>query len=263
LLASPKCTRVKYSITILLLLYIATLFCTGTSVNLTIVRCTKDLAMPITQEENDANRMTSLSKELLAAVYCDNLQGNPSTVRSISEKVRTSKDFLIGECKNLAKNGLLKSKSKGYHLTNKGRKKITVVFAGGVFDIIHPGHVHTLSESKKLGDVLVVSVARNSTVIKNKGHEPVNDEELRRELVQALKCVDLAILGSETNIFETVEKVKPNVIALGYDQKHNEKVLVEESAKRGINVKVVRLSSPIPSVKSSNIIKEQSIMKDF
>jgi cytidyltransferase-like protein len=205
----------------------------------------------------------SLSKELLVAIYCDNLQNRPSTFKSILGRIHVTRNFLMAECKSLAKQGHLTSTPKGYYITDLGRKRIKVVFAGGAFDIIHPGHVHTLSESKKLGDALIVSVARNSTVIKNKGREPVNDEKLRRELVQALRCVDLAILGSETNIFETVMKVRPNIIALGYDQKHNEKLLVEESAKRGITVKVVRLSSPIPSVKSSKIIKEQSIMKDF
>ncbi|MBM3898014.1 MAG: FAD synthase [Thaumarchaeota archaeon] len=205
----------------------------------------------------------SLSKNLLVAVYCDNLQNRPSALKSILERTHATKDLLIAECKNLAKQGHLKSTPKGYYITGKGRKKIKIVFAGGAFDIIHPGHVHTLSESKKLGDALIVSVARNSTVIKNKGRKPVNDEKLRKELVQALRCVDLAILGSETNIFETVMKVKPNIIALGYDQMHDEKLLVDESAKRGIKVKVVRLSSPIPNVKSSKIIKEQSVMKDF
>jgi len=205
----------------------------------------------------------SFSKKLLAAVCCDNLLDNPSSISSISERVPANRIFLITECRALAKQGFLEGASKGYYITDKGRKKIKVVFAGGVFDIIHPGHVHTLTESKKLGDVLVVSVARDNTVIKNKGREPVNDERLRRELVQALKCVDLAILGSRTNIFETVIMVKPNIIALGYDQKHSEKFLVEESAKRGMSVEVVRLSSPIPMVKSSNIIKEPNIMQDF
>ena len=205
----------------------------------------------------------SFSKKLITAVYCDNLVDDPSTISVISGRVPVTKNFLTRECRTLVKQGLLESTLRGYYITDKGRKKITVVFAGGVFDIIHPGHVHTLTESKKLGDVLVVSVARNSTVIKNKGREPVNDERLRRELVQALRCVDLAILGSQTNIFETVMRVKPNVIALGYDQKHSERILVEELAKRGMSVKVVRLSSPIPTVKSSNIIKEPSIMQDF
>lgn len=207
-----------------------------------------------------------LSKEtrkVLVAIYCDNTAGKAGTLQSIAERVLAEKSYLTRLLRDSAKQGYLKRASNGYYLTEKGRKKITIVFAGGVFDILHPGHIHTLTESKKLGDVLVVSIARNSTVIKNKGREPINDEKLRRDMVQALKCVDLALLGSETNIFETVAKVRPNIIALGYDQKHSEKVLVEESSKRGVDVKVIRLSSPIPSIKSSSIIKQSSIMQDF
>ncbi len=201
-------------------------------------------------------------KQILAAVYCDNLMGRGSTVQSLSNSVIASKEYLNKTCKELQEQYLKKAKD-GYHLTSKGRKSIMVVFAGGAFDIIHPGHVHTLTESKKLGDVLVVSIARNSTVLKNKGREPINDEKLRRDLVQALRCVDCAILGSETDIFETVIKVRPNIIALGYDQRHNERALIDEARKRGLDVDVVRLSSPIPNIKSSKIVRQPGIMTDF
>lgn len=202
-------------------------------------------------------------RQILAAVYCDNLMGRGSTVQSLSNGITASKEHLNKACKELQGQGYTKKAKDGYHLTAKGRKSIVVVFAGGAFDIIHPGHVHTLRESKKLGDVLVVSIARNNTVLKNKGREPINDEKLRRDLVQALRCVDCAILGSETDIFETVMKVRPNVIALGYDQKHKEKVLIEETRKRKLDVNVVRLASPIPNIKSSNIVGQPGIMTDF
>jgi cytidyltransferase-like protein len=141
-------------------------------------------------------------------------------------------------------------------LTEIGRDALKVIFAGGVFDIIHPGHIHTLTAAKALGDVLVVVIARNVTAEKSKGRAPIHDEKLRQELVSSLKFVDIAILGHEGDIFKTVELVKPDVIALGYDQVHQEKHITEECRKRGLDVQVVRLQSPVPDLKSSSIKKD-------
>lgn len=114
------------------------------------------------------------------------------------------------------------------------------VMATGVFDLIHLGHVYYLQEAKNLGDVLVVVVARDSTVKRMK-HEPITPEAVRRELVASLKPVDEAVLGVEGDIFETVKKVRPDIIALGYDQPFREEWIVEECRKRGMDIKVVRL----------------------
>lgn len=115
------------------------------------------------------------------------------------------------------------------------------VMATGVFDLLHLGHVHYLTEAKKLGDELVVVVARDSTARKVK-HQPITKEEMRRELVAALKPVDQAILGHEGNIYDILDEVKPDVIALGYDQAHDEAQIVSECKKRGLaTAKVVRM----------------------
>jgi cytidyltransferase-like protein len=143
--------------------------------------------------------------------------------------------------------------SKDLRLTDKGRETLTVVFAGGVFDIIHPGHVYTLRSAKSLGDLLIVVIARDSTVVKLKGKKPIHDENLRCELVNSLKFIDLAILGREGDIFKSVEYVRPNIIALGYDQAHEEILIDAECKRRGLNIKVVRLDSPIPDTKSTKI----------
>ncbi|MCP8307739.1 MAG: FAD synthase [archaeon] len=139
-----------------------------------------------------------------------------------------------------------------------------VVLTGGVFDIIHPGHIFTLSSAKNLGDVLVVIVARDKTVTKNKGRSPFNNEEQRLELVNSLKIVDAAILGSEGNIFESVMKVMPDVIALGYDQKHNESELEKEAKRHELSLKFVRLGTKMPDIKSSKIIENRKeIINEF
>ena len=106
-------------------------------------------------------------------------------------------------------------------MANKSGKK-KVVLASGVFDLLHLGHVKFLEEAKKAGgpnSELVVIVARDSTVEKTKGRKPIMSEDQRCALVESLKVVDRALLGFETlDIGEVIAKVKPDVIALGYDQ---------------------------------------------
>ncbi len=113
------------------------------------------------------------------------------------------------------------------------------VVATGTFDIIHPGHIRFLEEAKKLGDYLVVIVAREKNV-KHKP-KPVIPEEQRRRVVEALKPVDEAILGDENDIFKPIETIKPDVIVLGYDQYFDEDWLREELRKRGIRSEVIRI----------------------
>ena len=130
-----------------------------------------------------------------------------------------------------------------------------IVLAGGVFDIIHPGHIHTLTAAKALGDVLVVAIATDKTAQKMKKMQPLHNQELRCELVSSLSMVDEAIVGHEKDIFETVKEVKPDIIALGYDQIHQEKFISDGCKRINIDVEIVRLQSPIPKLSSSEIEK--------
>jgi len=115
------------------------------------------------------------------------------------------------------------------------------VMASGVFDIIHLGHLHYLEESRNLGDELVVVVATDKTVRKRK-HEPITPEKMRLELVQALKPVDKAVLGKDSeDMFKIVEEIKPDVITIGFDQPFEPVDLEKELLKRGMNVKVIRM----------------------
>ena len=131
-----------------------------------------------------------------------------------------------------------------------------IVLAGGVFDIIHPGHIHTLNDAKKLGDVLVVVVATDKTAIKMKKRKPLHNAKLRQELVSSLTMVDLCIIGDEEDIFKTVDLVKPQIIVLGYDQTHQEKFIIDGCKKINLDVRVARLESPRPETSSSVIQKE-------
>ena len=114
------------------------------------------------------------------------------------------------------------------------------VMATGVFDLLHPGHLHFLTEARRLGDELVVVVARDQTARRLK-HEPYVPEHIRRQMVEALKPVDRAVLGSTSDIYQTVVDLKPDLIALGYNQRWDESEVERECARRGVPVKVVRI----------------------
>ena len=135
-------------------------------------------------------------------------------------------------------------------------EKKKIILAGGVFDIIHPGHVHTLNAAKALGDVLVVAIATDKTAQKMKKRTPLHNQELRCELVSCLSMVDKAVIGHEDDIFKTVKEIKPNIIVLGYDQIHQEKFIDEGCKRINLNVEIVRLQSPVPELSSSEIEKQ-------
>ena len=130
------------------------------------------------------------------------------------------------------------------------------VLAGGVFDIIHPGHIHTLNAAKALGDILVVAIATDKTAQKMKKRPPLHNQKLRCQLVNSLSMVDTAIIGHEDDIFETVKQVKPDIIVRGYDQTHQEKFISDGCKRINLDVKIVRLKSPVPELSSSDIEKK-------
>jgi len=148
---------------------------------------------------------------------------------------------------------------------------VRTVLASGVFDLLHPGHVVYLSEAKRAGGKsarLIVVVARDSTVRKVRNREPVFNEEARRILVESLKPVDEAILGSEPFSFEEiVRKVRPDVVAFGYDQESWMRDFLK--AKNGMKwkTKAVKIrefkSSPIHSSSAAvqKILKENAWRK--
>tara|TARA_B100000809_G_scaffold145401_1_gene142985 strand:+ start:544 stop:1011 length:468 start_codon:yes stop_codon:yes gene_type:complete len=117
------------------------------------------------------------------------------------------------------------------------------VMAVGVFDLLHAGHLHYLEQAKALGDHLTVVVAHDETVRKRK-HEPVTGMDLRRRMVEGLKPVDVAITGlpPSESMFDILDDVKPDIIALGYDQDHAEEWVKGELLKRGKeHIKVCRV----------------------
>lgn len=93
-----------------------------------------------------------------------------------------------------------------------------VVFTNGVFDLLHPGHVDVLSESRALGDALVVGVNSDDSVRRLKGPgRPVRGEADRTYVLAALESVDVVVLFSDDTPLELILTLKPDVVAKGGD----------------------------------------------
>ena len=197
--------------------------------------------------------LNQIEKKILSTLYVTQITGeNP--IKKILENSMISEEQVSEKIEKLTQDNLVNQDKMT--LTEIGRGSLRVVLAGGVFDIIHPGHISTLNAAKTLGDVLVVVVATDNTAVKMKKRRPIHSQEQRQELVNSLSVVDLCLIGQENDIFKTVNLVKPQIIALGYDQVHQEQFITEGCKKIKLDAKVARLQSPIPESSSSKIEKE-------
>ena len=145
-----------------------------------------------------------------------------------------------------------------------GKRK--VVLASGVFDLLHLGHVRFLEEAKKAGGKnaeLIVIIARDSTVENRKGRKPIMSENQRRALVESLKVVDEAVLGFEKfDLGDVVERIKPDVVALGYDQTEVEKATKQYVNSHKLDMQVVRIGKfEEDELDSSSKIRQKIVEK--
>jgi len=148
----------------------------------------------------------------------------------------------------------------------KEGKKRKIVLASGTFDLLHLGHVRFLEEAKKAGGrnaKLIVIVARDSTVEKRKSTKPVVPENQRRALVESLKIVDEAILGYEDfNMRKVIEKIKPDVIALGHDSHMSgiEQAVRNFVKEKGLKIRIIKIGKfGEDELDSSSKIKQKII----
>jgi len=121
---------------------------------------------------------------------------------------------------------------------------LTRIVATGTFDLLHPGHILYLERSKALGDELVVIVARDVNV-KHKP-KPIVPEDQRLRMIGALRVVDRAILGDESDIYKPLKEIEPDIITLGYDQHFDPCALETELSRRGLKARVVRIEANDP-----------------
>ena len=131
---------------------------------------------------------------------------------------------------------------------------MTKVIAFGTFDLLHKGHIYFLKKAKEKGSLLVI-VGRDRNVEKVKGKKPVNNEKKRLNKIRKLNFVDKAVLGYKKDKYKIIEKIKPDVICLGYDQNSFTKNLREELNKRRIKAKIIRLRSYKKNIYKSSKIK--------
>ena len=127
---------------------------------------------------------------------------------------------------------------------------MTKVMCFGTFDNLHPGHLFYLKEARKLGDYLVVLVARDDNVEKIKGRCPKESEEKRLLKVQKTGIAERVVLGEKIDKMLIVKKENPDIIALGYDQQVD-----IDNLKKIVKAKIVRIEPPKPEIYKSSKIK--------
>ena len=197
--------------------------------------------------------MDPLDKAILGSLYLCSLDSHASALDLLRSRLPLPREIYNQKIQKLVDFGFIE-RDDNSKLTFLGRDAFKVVLVGGVFDLIHQGHIHTLKAAKGQGDILIVVIARISTAtLIKKGRKIYHNEKQRAELVSSLRFVDLAVLGRQGTLYDTVEHIKPDIIALGYDQAHSEKDIAENCRKRNLVVRVIRLSTPLPSTKSSQI----------
>lgn len=121
---------------------------------------------------------------------------------------------------------------------------MTRIAVFGTFDMVHPGHEDLFRQARALASDphLVVSVATDKNVERSKGRKPRHTQEERRELVAANPFVDEAVIGEESDHIAHIISLKPDIIALGYDQEGRYVDTLEaDLTKAGLRVKVMRL----------------------
>lgn len=118
--------------------------------------------------------------------------------------------------------------------------KTVMIF--GTFDIIHGGHIHMFKEAQEYGDFLIAVVARDVNVERIKKNGALHNETERLEFLKHVDLIDEVVLGDKTDIYKVIFEKKPDVIALGYDQKLYVDQLEEAITKCGLQTKIVRLA---------------------
>lgn len=135
------------------------------------------------------------------------------------------------------------------------KPKTAIVF--GTFDILHKGHINLFEQAKQIagqGSKLIVVIGRDLNVKQAKGSFPVNSETARLLAVKKSQIVDDAMLGDLKDRFAIIQKVRPDLICLGYDQKTPDN-FENELKKRGVKAEVVKLKAHEPEKYKSSVLK--------
>lgn len=135
------------------------------------------------------------------------------------------------------------------------KSKKVLVF--GTFDHIHPGHIHFLTEAKKLGQ-LIISVASDQSVAYRKTKKPSKKTRTRVKEVASLSIADQTIAGDKKlGNWSVIKKINPDIIAVGYDQKELEKALKKAKKEFGFKFLIKKITAKSPRKYHSSIIKKK------
>lgn len=126
---------------------------------------------------------------------------------------------------------------------SKSLVKPIKVLVFGTFDMVHAGHRNLFQQARQLAKKvkLIVSLAREKNVLRIKGRVPRKTEQQRLAQVRKLPEVDTAVLGGIRHHMPHIIRLKPDIIALGYDQRAYVTGLRAELKAAGLKTKVVRL----------------------
>ena len=135
-------------------------------------------------------------------------------------------------------------------------KIVKRIMCFGTFDVLHAGHEYYLKQARKMGDWLVVVVALDETVVSVKGKRPKNGQSERLKRVRQLGMADEVMLGRRGDKLAVVEQVKPEVLALGYDQKAFTQNIRQRLKDRGLKTEIVRIKAFHPDKYKSALLKK-------
>jgi D-beta-D-heptose 7-phosphate kinase/D-beta-D-heptose 1-phosphate adenosyltransferase len=131
------------------------------------------------------------------------------------------------------------------------------VFTNGCFDILHAGHLHSLRESRRHGDILVVGLNSDESIKKLKGEfRPVNYESDRAELLSGLSCVDFIVLFAEETPEQLIRALSPDVLAKGGDYREEEIAGAAYVKSQGGKVVLIPL---VPGLSSTRLIQKSNM----
>jgi len=135
--------------------------------------------------------------------------------------------------------------------------KWTRIMVFGTFDGLHPGHINFLKQAKNFmkNSFLIVSIARDKNVLRIKGKYPDKNERERMVLAKKCKLVDQVVLSGLKEHLPHIIKMRPDIIALGYDQKAYVQNLKKDLKNKGILTKIVRLKPHKEKIYKNHLLR--------
>ena len=132
--------------------------------------------------------------------------------------------------------------------------KQKIVFTNGCFDILHLGHIEVFKFAKSLGDKLIVGINSDRAIKILKGQDrPINNELVRKTLLESLSCVDEVVIFDDVNTIEIIKKIKPDILVKGEEGLTPEEVRVKDQVPPEIEI---RLCPHLADYSTTSLIKK-------